>query len=84
MQLLIDGKFVDAAGGETFTSVDPRNGNALLEIAMAKPKDVDRAVDAARKAFDEGPWPRMSGRERAGILFKLADLLEVPRDPLCS
>ncbi|KFM23636.1 Aldehyde dehydrogenase X, mitochondrial [Auxenochlorella protothecoides] len=43
---------------------------------MAKPKDVDRAVDAARKAFDEGPWPRMSGRERAGILFKLADLLE--------
>uniref|UniRef100_A0A1D2ACJ9 Aldehyde dehydrogenase domain-containing protein n=1 Tax=Auxenochlorella protothecoides TaxID=3075 RepID=A0A1D2ACJ9_AUXPR len=75
-KLLIDGKFVDAAGGETFTSVDPRNGNALLEIAMAKPKDVDRAVDAARKAFDEGPWPRMSGRERAGILFKLADLLE--------
>lgn len=49
MQLLIDGEFVDAAGGETFPTEDPRTGDVLLDVAEAQEKDVDRAVQAARK-----------------------------------
>ncbi|KAK9902186.1 hypothetical protein WJX75_007160 [Coccomyxa subellipsoidea] len=75
-KLLIDGEFVDAAGGETFPTEDPRTGDVLLDVAEAQEKDVDRAVQAARKAFDHGPWPRMSGRERGRLIYKLADLME--------
>lgn len=48
-----------------------------MEVAMATPRDVDRAVAAARKAYDKGPWPRMSARERARIMYKYVDVLEV-------
>lgn len=63
--------------GGTFDSYDPRTGEVLLSIAKSQPDDVDRAVAAARKAFDEGPWPRMAAKERARIIYKLADILEV-------
>lgn len=50
--------------GKTFPSVDPRSEDVAVEVARADAEDVDRAVRAARKAFEEGPWPRMSGNVR--------------------
>jgi phenylacetaldehyde dehydrogenase len=74
-RLLIDGQFVPAASGRTGTTTDPATGEALAEFAMAEAEDVDRAVSAARRAFD-GPWARFSSFERARVLRKLADLLD--------
>lgn len=75
-QLLINGKFVDAIGGETFGTEDPRTGEIYTQVAEAQEADVDAAVKAARMAFDHGPWPRMTGRERGAVLYKFADLME--------
>jgi aldehyde dehydrogenase (NAD+) len=83
-QLLIDGKFVNAASGKTFHTIDPRTEQPICSIAEADVEDVNRAVKAARKAFNEGPWPKMGGRERAKILFKFADLLEKHADELAA
>ncbi|HEY3210078.1 MAG TPA: aldehyde dehydrogenase family protein [Actinomycetota bacterium] len=73
-QLLIGGEFVDAASGETFDSIDPSTGEAFAKVAKGGPEDARRAVESARKAFDEGPWPKMKGRERAQHLLKVAEL----------
>lgn len=81
-KLLIDGKFVDAKGGETFEDLDPRTGEKLVDVAEAQAEDVERAVQAARKAFDEGPWPRMTGEQRGRVLLRLADLVEDHADEL--
>ncbi|MFC0540123.1 aldehyde dehydrogenase family protein [Kutzneria chonburiensis] len=56
--------------------LSPRDGKVIVSVDEAGPDDVDRAVRAARAAFDAGPWPRMSPRERASVLFRLADLVE--------
>lgn len=83
-KLIIDGKFVDAADGQTFNTLDPRSGKVICSVALAGVEDVERAVEAARKAFDEGPWPRMSGRERGVLMNKFADLLETHKDELAA
>jgi phenylacetaldehyde dehydrogenase len=75
-QLLIDGAWVNAASGKTFPVYDPSTGEVMVQVAEADAADVDKAVKAARKAFDEGPWPRMSPSERGRALWKLADLIE--------
>ncbi|MGH2682376.1 MAG: aldehyde dehydrogenase family protein [Actinomycetota bacterium] len=75
-QLVIDGELVDAASEETFQSIDPSTGHAFAEVAKAGAEDVRRAVRGARKAFDEGPWPRMRGRDRAKALLAAADLIK--------
>lgn len=75
-QLLIDGKFVDSASGKKFKTCDPRTGDVIAEVAEGDAEDINRAVKAARKAFDEGPWPKMSAYERSKILLRFADLLE--------
>ncbi|MGH2724097.1 MAG: aldehyde dehydrogenase family protein [Actinomycetota bacterium] len=72
-QLVVGGESVDAASGETFESIDPSTGQFFASVAKAGAEDVHRATDAARKAFDEGPWPRMKGRERARHLLAVAD-----------
>ena len=59
---MIDGQLEDAATGKTFTVVDPRTEQSFTEVAEGDAEDIDRAVKAARRAFDEGPWPRLSGR----------------------
>jgi phenylacetaldehyde dehydrogenase len=74
--LLIGGKWVAAASGKTFPVYDPSTGNVLAHVAEADAIDVDNAVRAARYAFDEGPWPRMSPSERGRLIWKLADLIE--------
>jgi phenylacetaldehyde dehydrogenase len=75
-RLLIDGKWVEAASGKTFTTYDPSTEAPLAEVAAGEKEDVDRAVRAARKAFEGGPWRRMTASERGRALWKLADLIE--------
>jgi len=83
-QLLIAGKAVDAASGETFTAYNPATNQPVAQVAKAGKEDVDRAVAAARKAFDEGPWPRMSPYERGRIIQKLADRIRERSDELAA
>ena len=75
-QLLIGGRWVDAASGKTFDDLDPATGEVLAEVAEADAEDVKRAVAAARAAFEDGPWSRMSGAERGRIMVRIADLVE--------
>src|SRR5579871_346482 len=75
-KLLIDGEWVAAASGKTFPVYNPATGTLLAQVAEADKEDVDRAVAAARRAFDDGPWRKMTGSQRARLLWKLADLLE--------
>lgn len=75
-QNLINGQFVDAASGKTFPTYDPRTGEVIAHVAEADAEDINRAVSAARKAFDKGPWPRMTAYERSRILLRCADLIE--------
>jgi aldehyde dehydrogenase (NAD+) len=75
-RLLIDGANVDALSGRTFQSRNPATGELLAEIAEGDAEDIDLAVRAARRAFDEGPWRRVLPAERQAILLRLADLLE--------
>ncbi|KAG4970853.1 hypothetical protein JHK85_037274 [Glycine max] len=83
-QLLIDGKFVDAASGKTFPTFDPRTGDVIANVAEGDAEDVNRAVHAARKAFDEGPWPKMTAYERSRIILRFADLLEKHNDEVAA
>ncbi|XP_074309861.1 benzaldehyde dehydrogenase, mitochondrial-like [Silene latifolia] len=75
-KLLINGQFVDSASGKKFKTFDPRTGNLIAEVAEGDAEDINRAVAAARKAFDEGPWPKMTAYERSKIMLKFADLLD--------
>ncbi len=73
-QLFIDGKFVDGVSERTL--VNPATGKTLTKVAEASKKQVEEAIKAARKAFDKGPWPRMTALERAGYLNKIADAID--------
>ena len=76
-RMLIDGRFVLAASGKTFPVYNPATGDVVAKVPEAETEDVDRAVIAARRAFDDGPWTRkMSTSERGQLLWKLADLLQ--------
>ncbi|MGH9942889.1 MAG: aldehyde dehydrogenase family protein, partial [Pyrinomonadaceae bacterium] len=74
-QLFIDGQWVDAESGKTFTTPNPATGETLAEVAEGDRADVDKAVAAARRAF-EGKWSRLSARDRGRLLYKLAQLIE--------
>jgi aldehyde dehydrogenase (NAD+) len=69
-QLLIGGRWIDAQSGETFESRNPANGVLLTTVAKAGQADVDFAVEAARGAFESGPWPRFSPAERQQLLLR--------------
>ncbi|MGH8884425.1 MAG: aldehyde dehydrogenase [Egibacteraceae bacterium] len=73
--MLIGGRWRDAADGATFESVNPYTGKVWARAPQAGVHDVDRAVRAAREAFDEGPWGRMTGTERARCMRRLAGLI---------
>src|SRR6185295_19026103 len=74
-QLFIDGQFVDAESGKTFATPNPATGETFAEVAEAEQSDIDKAVAAARKAF-EGKWSKMSARDRGRLLYKLSQLIE--------
>ncbi len=75
-KLLINGKWVDAASGKTFATYNPATGEVLANVAAGDKEDINRAVKAARAAFETGPWSKISPSERGRLLWKLADLLE--------
>ncbi|CAN1765739.1 Aldehyde dehydrogenase family 2 member C4 [Linum perenne] len=75
-KLFIDGKFVDSVSGKTFETFDPRTGEVITTVSEGDKEDIDLAVGAARRAFDDGPWPRFSGAARARIMNKFADLID--------
>jgi phenylacetaldehyde dehydrogenase len=74
--MLIDGKWVNAVSGKTFPTYNPATGEVLAQVAEGDKQDVDIAVKAARKAFESGPWSRMSATQRGKLIWKLGDLLE--------
>jgi aldehyde dehydrogenase (NAD+) len=74
-KMLVGGEWVNARSGKTFESINPYTGRVWATAPEAGEEDVDRAVRAAREAFDEGPWGKMTGTERARLIRRLADLL---------
>jgi phenylacetaldehyde dehydrogenase len=75
-KMLIGGKWLEAASGNTFPTYNPATGEILAHVAEGNGTDVDRAVTAARNAFESGPWRRLTASERGRLIWKLADLLE--------
>jgi phenylacetaldehyde dehydrogenase len=75
-KMLINNEWVFAASGKTFPIYDPANGHEIAQVAEGDKADIDRAVKAARRAFDGGAWPNMTPSERGKLIWKLADLLE--------
>ncbi|EEE38505.1 aldehyde dehydrogenase [Rhodobacteraceae bacterium KLH11] len=74
-QAFIDGKFVDAASGKTFDSINPATGAVLTQVAECDEEDVNHAVAAARAAFEDGRWSRMAPGDRKAVMLKLVDLI---------
>ena len=81
-KLLIDNRWVEPASGRTFPTINPATGEEICQVAEADAPDVDRAVRAARAAFERGPWRTMAASERGRLLNKLADLIEKNADEL--
>jgi phenylacetaldehyde dehydrogenase len=81
-QLLIDGEWVEAVDGDPFSSIDPATGETLASVQHAGPADVDRAVRAARAAFDDRRWSGLRPGERTRVLTRIAELIEARMDEL--
>ncbi len=75
-RLYVGGQWVDAIAGGTFPTINPATEETLTRVAEGRAEDVDRAVGAARKAFEQGPWAGMGGVDRGRILWKIGDLME--------
>lgn len=75
-RMLIDGVWVEAASGKTFPVYDPATEEVIAHVAEGDTEDIERAVHAARRAFDAGPWRTVTPSERGRMLWRLADLLE--------
>src|SRR5262245_996516 len=82
--MLIGGKWVDSQSGKTFPTTNPATGETICQVAEGDKADIDLAVKAARKAFEDGPWAKMSGAERGRLMHKLADLIEKHQEELAA
>ena len=78
----IDGKYVDAASGKTFECISPIDGQPLTEVAACGKEDVDRAVKAARAAFEKGVWSEMNPKDRKMVMLRFAQLIDQHKDEL--
>ncbi|KAL6460284.1 hypothetical protein MHYP_G00320430 [Metynnis hypsauchen] len=83
-QCFINGKFEDAENGKTYDTVNPTDGSVICKVSFASVADVDRAVAAAKEAFETGPWGKMNPRDRGRLLYKLADLMEEHQEELAT
>jgi betaine-aldehyde dehydrogenase len=79
-QLFIDGRFVDALSGRTLPTLNPHDNSTIADVALAGPEDVERAVEAAERAFPR--WSRLAAADRGRILLRLADLIEANAEEL--
>ena len=75
-KMFINGKWAEAASGKTFPSYNPATGEVMAQVAEGDREDIDRAVKAARKAFESGGWPAMSASDRGRLIWRLGDLIE--------
>ena len=75
-KMLINGQWVNAISGKTFPTYNPATGEVLAQVAEGDSADIEQAVKAARKAFDHGPWRKLTASERGRLIWKLSDLLE--------
>ncbi|MFP5112522.1 aldehyde dehydrogenase family protein [Bacillaceae bacterium C204] len=82
--LYINGEFVESQSQKTFDTYNPATGEVLACVFEAGSADIDLAVKAARKAFDEGPWSKMSASSRSRLMYKLADLMEENSEELAQ
>ena len=82
-KLFIDGQWVDSESGKTFTTPNPATGETLAEVAEADKADIDKAIAAARRAF-EGKWAKLSARDRGRLLYKLSQLIEQHAEELAA
>src|ERR1700752_4062879 len=83
-KLLSNNKWVPSTPGKTFPTINPSTGEVITQVAEADAPDVDKAVAAARAAFDKGPWRKMSASQRGVLMNKLADLIEKHADELAQ
>jgi aldehyde dehydrogenase (NAD+) len=74
-QLFMDGVWCDASDGGTWEQMNPATNEVVTTFAVGTAGDVDRAVRAARRAFDEGPWPRLTAKERKSLFNRLVGLI---------
>ncbi|MGF1488765.1 MAG: aldehyde dehydrogenase family protein [Prochloraceae cyanobacterium] len=81
-RLLIDNEWVESVSGKRFETINPATGEVICDVAEADAADVDKAVAAARRAFDRGQWRDMSATKRGELLYKLADLIEANKEEL--
>ncbi len=81
-EVFIGGQWQPPASGETYTTINPATEEVSAHVAKGDERDVDLAVRAARRAFDQGPWPRMAAAERARVLWKLGDLITANLDEM--
>jgi aldehyde dehydrogenase (NAD+) len=82
--MFIDGKWVPSASGKTFETTNPATGEIICRVAEGDKADIDKAVQAARRAFESGPWLKLSAAERGRLLYRLADLMEENIDELAA
>ena len=82
--MLVGGRWVPALSGASWPVVDPATGDEVAAVPLGDPADIDRAVAAARRAFDEGTWQLTTFPERSRFLLRLADLVERHRDDLAE
>src|SRR5688500_3777520 len=80
--LLINGEFVPSSSGETIDSLNPSTGEVVAKVAKGNSEDMDRAIAAARTAFDEGPWPGMDPKERARLMLDVWERLAAKADQI--
>jgi aldehyde dehydrogenase (NAD+) len=83
-QLLINNQWVESISGKRFETLNPATGEVICDVAEADAADVNRAVNAARRAFMTGEWPKLSARQRGQLLYKLADLIEQNQEELAK
>ncbi|UOQ94774.1 aldehyde dehydrogenase family protein [Halobacillus shinanisalinarum] len=83
-ELYINGEFVPSISGKTFNVYNPATEEVFAEVSEAQAEDVDQAVKAARQAFEEGEWSKLSAADRSHLIYKLADLIEQNREELAQ
>jgi len=83
-KLLINNRWIESESGKTFGTINPSTGEEICQVAEAGVADVDKAVRAARMAFEQGPWRKTSASERGRLLYRLADLIEANTDELAK
>ncbi|HEV8311045.1 MAG TPA: aldehyde dehydrogenase family protein [Methylomirabilota bacterium] len=81
-QVFIGGQWRPPSSGETYATINPATEEESARVAKGDERDIDLAVQAARRAFDQGPWPRMTAAERGRLLWKLADLITANLDDM--